>query len=66
MATLLTPKEVAKQLGMTVQELHKLRRRNQGPAWFHINQKTIRYVSDDVVKWVQEQQQHQNAYTVEN
>ena len=66
MATLLTPKEVAKQLGMTVQKLHKLRRKHQGPAWFRINQKTIRYVSDDVVKWVQEQQQHQNAYTVEN
>lgn len=66
MATLLTPKEVAKQLGMTVQELHKLRRRHQGPAWCRINQKTIRYVSDDVVKWMQEQQQHQNAYTVEN
>jgi len=55
MAMLLTPKEVARQLNVSVRTLHEMRRMSYGPAWLRINRKTIRYVSDDVVTWIKGQ-----------
>jgi len=51
LATLLTAQEVAQQLNISVRTLNAMRRKGHGPDWLQLHQRTIRYVSDDVVQW---------------
>jgi predicted DNA-binding transcriptional regulator AlpA len=54
-AVMLTPKELADQLGESVDELARLRRKGQGPEYVALSRRTIRYLVDDVDEWLVEQ-----------
>lgn len=55
MCVLLTPSEVAEQLGVTEVELLRWRERGLGPRSLKLGEHTLRFVSADVVTWVLEQ-----------
>jgi hypothetical protein len=52
---MLTPRELADQLGESVDELARLRRKRQGPEYVALSRRTIRYLVDDVDEWLVEQ-----------
>lgn len=50
---MLTPRELAKQLNVTVQDLSRLRREGKGPAYVRITKRTVRYLSAEVAEWIE-------------
>lgn len=53
--SLLTPRELAAQLGVDVSDLRRLRERGAGPAYIKITPRTIRYLSQDVAEWLKDE-----------
>jgi predicted DNA-binding transcriptional regulator AlpA len=49
---MLTPRELADQLGESVDELARLRRKRQGPEFVALTHRTVRYLVDDVDEWL--------------
>lgn len=49
---LLTPEEAAHVLGLSQNALKLLRARGEGPAFYRITARTIRYSHDAVVEWL--------------
>jgi predicted DNA-binding transcriptional regulator AlpA len=55
----LTPREVAADLGVSVDTLRRMRERGDGPAYIEVSERNIRYPVDDFERW--KQQQKRNA-----
>ena len=51
---LLTTRQAAAHLGITVDELNQMRRTNTGPDWVQIG-RTMRYIQDDLNWWLEQQ-----------
>lgn len=51
-AAMLTPRELAEQLNVTVQDLSRLRRQGKGPAFVRITERTVRYLTAEVAEWI--------------
>jgi len=58
MQILLTPKQVAERLGLSVNTLIDWRWRRVGPPWTKISSKCVRYIEEELERWVLEQTQH--------
>ena len=54
---LLTTREAATFLGITVHELNELRRTKTGPDWVKLG-RTIRYIPDDLNWWLEQRSAH--------
>lgn len=52
--TLSTPKELATQLGVSLDTLKRWRRLKQGPAWVRVGRQ-VRYAADAIDAWLAEQ-----------
>lgn len=52
--TMLTPGELAAQLGVNVRDLKRLRDEGRGPAYIELTPRTIRYLSSEVADWLTE------------
>jgi len=50
--TMLTPGELAAQLGVDVHQLKRLRDQGRGPAYITLTPRTIRYLSSEVADWL--------------
>ena len=48
---IMTPAEVATMLGRSEKELHTMRLANQGPAFYSLGGRLIRYNRADVHRW---------------
>jgi hypothetical protein len=46
-----TPAETAIAIGLTLDELRRMRENGQGPAYVTIGKRTFRYILDDVEVW---------------
>lgn len=51
---LLTPRQVAKQLGVTCNTLEAWRIRGGGPKFVRVSKRCIRYRRQDVESWIEE------------
>ena len=49
---MLTPGELAAQLGVDVRDLKRLRDEGRGPAYITLTPRTIRYLSSEVADWI--------------
>jgi predicted DNA-binding transcriptional regulator AlpA len=49
----LTTAQVAEHLGLTRSGLRGLRQRGEGPAWFRLSSRAIRYKVEDILAWVE-------------
>ncbi len=49
---MLTPGELAAQLGVDVRTLKRLRDEGRGPAYITLTPRTIRYLSSEVADWL--------------
>ncbi|MEE2524376.1 helix-turn-helix transcriptional regulator [Pseudarthrobacter sp. J47] len=49
---MLTPGELAAQLGVDVRDLKRLRDEGRGPAYITLTPRTIRYLSSEVADWL--------------
>lgn len=49
---LLTPEELAHQLGIDVERLRQLRQEGTGPAYIMIGSRIVRYLGWDVGQWL--------------
>ena len=49
---LLTPEELAAQLGVDVAHLKRLRDEGRGPAYIELTSRTVRYLSSEVADWL--------------
>lgn len=45
-------KEVAVMLGVTEQVLKAWRKTGEGPPWYRLGKKLVRYVKEEVIEWV--------------
>lgn len=60
MALLLKAKEVAEQLGVEPETLDRWRSSGCGPNWLKLGEDGIRYIDDDVLRWVEQQARSSN------
>lgn len=49
---LLSPAEVCKWTGLSLGALAQLRYKGQGPAFIKLTPKTVRYLREDVDRWI--------------
>ena len=54
---LLTTRQAAAHLGITVHQLNQMRRTDSGPDWVQIG-RTIRYIQDDLNWWLEQHNAH--------
>ncbi len=54
--TILSTKEVADMLGTSVATLVTWRQTKQGPKWFRVGSRLVRYLTSEVGAWLLEQQ----------
>ena len=55
---LLTEQDVAKRLQLSVRTLQAWRRTHQGPPWFKLSPRAVRYRSMELETWIDSQQQN--------
>lgn len=60
---LLTPREVADLLGVSVKTVETWRKQNAGPPWFQMSERVIRYRRGDVTEWLAAQRKDPGATT---
>ena len=52
MFNLITPQQLADELGTTVGNLAQMRYRGEGPTFVKVNQRSVRYRVEDVTAWL--------------
>lgn len=50
--TFFTPEEVAKKTGFSKAQLAQLRYTGEGPAYFKLSARVVRYLDSDVTAWI--------------
>lgn len=58
---LLTPREVADLLGVSVKTVETWRKAKTGPPWFQMSERVIRYQRGEVTTWLAAQRQDPDA-----
>jgi len=53
-----TPAEIAEQFGIPVRTLALMRKEKTGPRWYRISRQMPRYMTHEVVAWLEAQNQH--------
>lgn len=52
---MLTPKDVAQIYGISIATLSTWRATQQGPKWYRLGTRLVRYRKADMEQWIQEQ-----------